>query len=207
MSKFLKDLRDIQSTYTLKGSDPIGMYTQTWWENYIKENAKNYKYDISDDLLKTLSRRWAFGDKSISAREIKGQVDNERFLNWIKEIDTTKLPMLRKEAGRPIEMLFLKLGVRVLKNLENIVSVNPDKAAKEIKANLNQAIDDIKTAGDTGNTDALDFLKRELTRLKDIGGMNAILPTEGIVFKYNNKLYKLTGAFAPINQILGYLKF
>lgn len=115
--------------------------------------------------------------------------------------------MLRKEAGRPIEMLFLRLGVRVLRNLENIVSVNPNKAAKEIKASLNQAIDDIKAAGDTGDTDALEFLKRELTRLKDIGGMNAILPTEGLVFKYNNKLYKLTGAFAPINQILGYLKF
>jgi len=51
------------------------------------------------------------------------------------------------------------------------------------------------------------FLKRELQRLKDIGGMNTIVPTEGIVFTYNGKLYKLTGAFAPINQILGYLKF
>jgi len=54
---------------------------------------------------------------------------------------------------------------------------------------------------------SLQFLKRELTRLKDIGGFKAIVPLEGIVFKYNGKLYKLTGAFAPINQILGYLKF
>ena len=54
---------------------------------------------------------------------------------------------------------------------------------------------------------AAQFLARELERLKDIGGMSAIVPTEGLVFKYNGKLYKLTGAFAPINQILGYLRF
>ena len=37
--------------------------------------------------------------------------------------------------------------------------------------------------------------------------MKAIVPTEGIVFKYKGKVYKFTGAFAPINQILGSLKF
>ena len=41
----------------------------------------------------------------------------------------------------------------------------------------------------------------------NIGGFNAIMPTEGIVFKYNEKLFKLTGAFAPINQLLGYMRF
>lgn len=51
------------------------------------------------------------------------------------------------------------------------------------------------------------FLKNQLLRLKDIGGFEAIVPTEGVVFRYKGKLYKLTGAFAPVNQILGYLRF
>ena len=54
---------------------------------------------------------------------------------------------------------------------------------------------------------SLQFLKRELQRLQDLGGFKAIVPTEGIVFKYQGKVYKLTGAFAPVNQIIGYLKF
>jgi hypothetical protein len=37
--------------------------------------------------------------------------------------------------------------------------------------------------------------------------MDAIVPLEGIVFTFNGKTYKLTGAFAPINQLLGYFKF
>ncbi len=59
-----------------------------------------------------------------------------------------------------------------------------------------------------GDDDAsLKFLKRELEKLRDIGGFDAIVPLEGVVFKYGGKLYKLTGAFAPINQIIGYIKF
>ena len=78
-----------------------------------------------------------------------------------------------------------------------------------MKSELKKAIQQIKSFAKTDNEGiaALKFLKRELARLQDIGGFNAILPTEGIVFKYNEKLFKLTGAFAPINQLLGYMRF
>ena len=36
-----------------------------------------------------------------------------------------------------------------------------------------------------------------------IGGKEKIVPNEGIVFVYKNNTYKLTGTFAPLNQILG----
>ena len=32
-------------------------------------------------------------------------------------------------------------------------------------------------------------------------------PSEGLVFKFKGKVYKFTGFFAPINQILGLEKF
>ena len=78
-----------------------------------------------------------------------------------------------------------------------------------MKKDVKDTIAQIKatTSDPTAGDAALQFLKRELERFKDIGGFKAIVPTEGIVYKYNGKLYKLTGAFAPINQILGYLKF
>jgi len=36
---------------------------------------------------------------------------------------------------------------------------------------------------------------------------NHIQATEGIVFDFKDELYKLTGSFAPINQILGEQRF
>jgi len=50
-------------------------------------------------------------------------------------------------------------------------------------------------------------LKKNLEKIKAIGGVKAIVPSEGLVFKYKGKMYKYTGAFAPINQILGTFKF
>jgi hypothetical protein len=61
-----------------------------------------------------------------------------------------------------------------------------------------QTSNDIKT---------LDKLKVELGRIQRLGGFEAIVPSEGIVFTYKGNTYKLTGAFAPINQILGVLKY
>ena len=53
----------------------------------------------------------------------------------------------------------------------------------------------------------LNILKLQLDKLQAIGGTQAIVPSEGIVFKYNGKTYKFTGAFAPVNQITGLISF
>ena len=42
-----------------------------------------------------------------------------------------------------------------------------------------------------------------IERLQAIGGADKIVPNEGIVFTYQGKTFKLTGAFASLNQILG----
>jgi hypothetical protein len=36
-----------------------------------------------------------------------------------------------------------------------------------------------------------------------LGGIDKIVASEGLVFFYAGKTYKLTGTFAPLNQILG----
>ena len=37
--------------------------------------------------------------------------------------------------------------------------------------------------------------------------IKAIVPSEGLVFKYKGKTYKFTGAFAPVNQIMGLITY
>ncbi len=64
-----------------------------------------------------------------------------------------------------------------------------------------------KTVKSGGDIKKIQTLKLQLDKLNKIGGLSAIVPSEGIVFKYNGKIYKFTGAFAPVNQILGLLNF
>ena len=53
----------------------------------------------------------------------------------------------------------------------------------------------------------MELVKQQIERIKRLGGFEKIVPVEGIVFTYGGNTYKLTGAFAPINQILGTLKY
>ncbi len=209
--EFVSELNAIKDKFSLSEDDKLSLYFYNWWKDYIKQNAKNYRYKIPGNVLELLINRWAFTDKSTSIKAILQQVESEDFKNWIRQFEATELKTQKGIAGRPIESLFLKLGARVLKNIENLVSANPDKSVASMKKSLKDAIIQIKQAasspGYADSETALAFLKRELNRLKELGGYEAIVPTEGLVFTYNGKLYKLTGAFAPINQILGYLRF
>ena len=73
-----------------------------------------------------------------------------------------------------------------------------------MRKKLKSAISDIRAGGDLKK---LNRLKVQLDRLNAIGGFDAIVPSEGLVFKYNGNIYKFTGAFAPINQIKGLMFF
>jgi len=100
--------------------------------------------------------------------------------------------------------LFLELGAEIMLNMSQLLTANPKEGAEKIKNDLLDTIDTIKS---TGNLDLIKKLKTQIQRLEAIGGFGAITSTEGITFTFNDKLYKYTGTFAPINQILGLLKY
>jgi len=105
---------------------------------------------------------------------------------------------------KPFETLFFEVGAEILKNVKGFIAANPDKAVQGIRKRLSKAISNVRKGGDLKK---LNTLKLQLDKLNSIGGTNAIVPSEGIVFKYKGNTYKFTGAFAPINQISGLISF
>jgi len=209
--ELLKQLETIRKTYNLRDQDKMSMYFQAWWKAFIEQRAKEIGYQVPDNTLQLLISRWGFGDKSTNVKVLKAGISNTDFSNWVDQFDKNGVAAQQKTAKRPLENLFLKLGVYVLQNVKQLVALNPNDSMQKMRDELSMSINQIKTAAATPDMQdddkSLQFLKRELQRLQDLGGFDSIVPTEGIVFKYNGKLYKLTGAFAPINQIIGYLKF
>ena len=88
--------------------------------------------------------------------------------------------------------------------LDGWLAVNPAQSVQKIRSKLKSAISDVKSGGDLKK---LNKLQQQLSKLNSIGGLDAVVPTEGLVFKYNGNTYKFTGAFAPINQITGMMTF
>tara|TARA_B100000287_G_scaffold186043_1_gene175921 strand:- start:876 stop:1724 length:849 start_codon:yes stop_codon:yes gene_type:complete len=201
-SKFLSSLKRYQSKFGLKDGDTLGLYHQKWWEQFITKKSKG---KITPIVLKGLVKRWAFFDKSYKIPQIKKDLEGHpEFLDWVLTYDKENHAKQVKENMRPFEVLFFEVGAEIMKNISGFIAANPKKAVQNIKKKLDVAIKDVRKGGDLKK---LNRLKTQLDRLNTIGGTKAIVPSEGIVFKYKGKTYKFTGAFAPINQITGLMSF
>ena len=204
-SQFIGKLNKLQSRYGLKDSDRLGMYHESFWKEYVFKAGKQFKVNIKPDQFVKLVNRWAYFDKSYAIPQIKKDFSQSQdFLNWVLDTDKKNHLKIWKENVKPFEILFFQVGAEILKNIQGFLAVSPDKATQKIRQDVISAMNDLRKPG---NVEKLQKLKIQIEKLEAIGGLNAIVPSEGLVFKYKGNLYKFTGAFAPINQILGSLRF
>jgi len=201
---YLSRLKKLQNQYKLKDNDTLALYHQRFWEEFIFNAAKQMKYKIPNKVLINLTKRWAFFDKSYKIPMIKKDIDNKKFLDWVLSFDKKDHQKWVKDNMKPFEVLFFDVGAEILKNISGYLVASQDKAVQKIRKDVINAIKTVKSGGDVKK---IETLKHQLSKLEKIGGLSSIVPSEGIVFKYKGKVYKFTGAFAPVNQIVGLLNF
>ena len=201
---FFAEIDSLKNQYGLKDTDTVSEYHKAWWKNVIQEKANQLGYNITPEVIDLLILRWAFGDKSTSITKVKKMIDNDQFADWVSAFDKKDFKLYRKQNIQPFESIFLRLGAVVLKNIKNYLAANPKAAVQDIKQNLTDLIKQLQTSDDITT---IKKLEAELKKIEQIGGFDTIVPIEGIVFTYGGNTYKLTGSFAPVNQILGVLKY
>ena len=199
---FIKKLFKLQKQYGLSNNDKVTRYHEMWWLNKINAEARKAKIKLDKKTKNVLINRWVFGNKSTALNS--KNLTNEKVLAWAKKLDKQNFNKFAQQNIAPFEDLFLELGAKVLTNVENLISASPENSVRSIKKDLKTTINSLRQGGDINK---ITQLKRHLTRLQKAGGFKRIVPSEGLVFNYKGKTYKLTGTFAPINQILGSLKY
>jgi len=201
---FFNELQILQQQFYLKDTDLLSDYHKSWWRQVIMNKAKQLNYEIPHEVLTALVYRWAMDDKSKNLTVLKKMIDNPEFLTWMSEFDKKDVKIYKKQNLEPFESIFLRLGVLVLQNATNYLAANPNNTVQTIKSELAQLIKDLQTKNDENTMRQLEI---QLNRIEKLGGFDSIVPSEGIVFTYHGHTYKMTGAFAPVNQILGVLKY
>lgn len=111
-------------------------------------------------------------------------------------------PKLYTNFVDPVRDVIRDFAVEILRGVQSYLVLNPDKEIQRLRNEVEKAIETIKTIRTERE---IEIMNRELSRLRGIDNITSSM--EGIAFKYKGKLYKLTGAFAPINQILGIQKY
>jgi hypothetical protein len=191
--KYISRLKKLQSEFGLKDSDNVADYHQSWWDWWITSNAP-----IKVDKLtkEALIRRWAFGDKGFRLNTIS----NLELQEWAIDHDKVNVAKQQKDNIKPFEEIFLGVGADVLEFVGSVLTVHPEKAIRSMKQKFKSVASQVRNGG---SPTQIQKLKSELERLNQLGGIEKIVANEGLVFFYNGKTYKLTGTFAPLNQILG----
>jgi hypothetical protein len=189
----------MQKEFGLNDTSTIEDYKLAWWENELIRFTEETGVEFSRQEFDGIIRRWALGDKSFKVSDIQ---DPEK-KRWFRQFEATQLKDYQRKAVRPLEQMFLQVGVHSLRRVTNFLSANNPKMAAELKREVLDAISQVRSSDDRNK---LAVLQQQIERLEDLG-IDNIVPTEGVVFVYNGKPYKFTGTFAPVNQILGTLKF
>ena len=199
-SYFMKQIEDLQKRYNLADTDEVSKYHEMWWRELIAST-----FPTLDDITKEgLVKRWAFDDKkTLNMRDVSKQIGASEYKK-LQEFEKTDAKKKYKENIMPFENIFLELGSVVLKNVSNLLAANPDQEMQRLHNQIKTEADKIKKNGDLSQ---ISKVEAELARLERIGGIESIVPSEGLVFKYKGKLYKLTGTFAAINQLMGIIKY
>ena len=199
-AKFIKKVETLRDTYGLTDADAVSRYHEMWWRDQIDANFP----DLSQDFKEGLLLRWAYADKkTLNLRSLDKELGKDK-ADLIKKFDKEDVAKKYKENIRPFEDLFLELGSIILKNASNFLAASPDAEMQRLHNELRSESDKIKANGDLSQ---IAKVEAELARLERIGGIESIIPTEGLVFTYKGHTYKLTGTYAAVNQLMGFIKY
>ena len=203
----------LQNQYGLKDNDKVMMWHQSWWEDFIDTKASKLKYRMPNTVRQGLLRRWAFQEtgaytvatmkSDIVTQNTSKDANAHKFLDWALSFDKGGKADQFKKNIAPFEKIFLQLGAEILLNVKDLLTVAPGKAAASLRKELDSTIKDLQKANDVKK---MARVTAQLAKLNAIG-LDKVVPTEGIVFMFKGKLFKFTGTFAPVNQLIGLLKF
>ena len=199
---YKKKLSEIMKSSGCTQTSTVGDYALGMGRNIIKTEAASAKIDLPESSIDGLARRIADIDKSYSVAQMKKDLGDSA--TWYTELEKKKAKQWKRAVYAPLESIFLEIGTEMMKNISAFLSANPTQAAEVMRKEIDKTIATIRTNGDEKDVEKLEH---ELSRVSAAGGIDAIVPTEGITFVFKGKLYKYTGIFAPLHQIRSILAY
>ena len=169
-------------------------------EEWKRKRFEDLKPEWMDKVVNEIFNRWFNEDKSFNVRELK-----KLYPDHYDEVKSDKFakPYIAK-VMEPMDDLFLEIGNAFIKLCDGFTNQGSnDQVINMLKKDVEDVVNQIEKEGSDEVKTKLEF---QMNRLKKLGE-DSINAAEGVVFTYKGKLMKLTGCFAPLNQILGTMKF
>ena len=193
----INELIDLMDEYEINDNNTVAEYK---YKAYLKYLINNNPIHLTKEEMEKLSARWS-GLRNVQINDFRikdmDPTQMKMTIKKIREFEKNNLAALRKRIMMPLDRFFINLGNDALKLFKGGKNEgNESKVTEQIRKAIANSISNIQETGDIKSLEKLEYL---LFRLGDTIDVNA---SEGIVFKYHGRFYKLTGTFAVLNQIM-----
>jgi len=159
----------------------------------VIDNGREFKIFVHTPLENV---KWTDIIRPTPTIQLNPIANVEKYLNTVVQLADAVLDASIKNTDE-LQICLQKMGSEILK-------ANTKGSTNEIIARLEDVADQIATS----EPKLQDKYMKNIKRLMQLGGIRSIAPMEGFVFKWKNgNQYKITGAFSPVNQILGLFKY
>ena len=109
------------------------------------------------------------------------------------------MKLVFKRILAPLDALFMAVGNEIIKSIPGLMNAGHER---EVVTRLKREIKELTTAiKNTDDEKSKLKIEQSLGRLAKVN--NELNATEGIVFDFKGHKLKLTGSFAPLNQLMG----
>jgi len=171
---------------------------------YLKAKVAQSLTDIPEQNMDVATRRMV-GELPWRSQEINNLPRNvkQSLSGYWQEAK----PILEK-AIYPIELAVHEFAVEMLKGMESAFIIDNSAELENVRKQVKQATEEIKSyigQGLPGAEAANEILTKQLEKLRGAENIDAV--AEGFVFEHDGIIYKFTGNFAPVNQIMGLWKW
>jgi hypothetical protein len=181
------------------GDMTIGEFLEANILEYLNQKLAYLSEDIKQAVVDRILRK----DGALGIPQItKGmpKTEKEKISAFIKYG-----PALIKKYTYPLEDAIHDFSVELLRGLQSAYILDNEAQVEKLKKEVAEAIKTLRDYSGPGAEEAHEILFQQLKKLKHHDNINTAV--EGFVFQIGDQVYKFTGNFAPINQLLGLFRY
>jgi len=178
--------------------DMVGLRMRQMAEN------EGLPHDVTEEMVKLVLDPDRSKKEGITTSSLKKQLPKE-LRPVISRLGTKTTS--RKVIGSilyPLEVAISDFAIEVLRGLQSFFVSEHDTEMNRQQQELERSIEHLRALEASGDPKMGELVDKQLAKLGNIENLASTL--EGVVFEYppgSGKIYKLTGAFAMANQIIG----
>ena len=189
----MEEISNLINGFGLSKSDTI--------REYVKKNViiELISIGFQGETIDKISSRILKNPGAHDLRKLKKMFPDqqEKMDNVVKNGDR-----IVKKALAKIDKIISRFSMKVLEGVKSSF-INDNE--KEVKRLRGEAESIAKKIIESNDVHSINFINQQIEKIGTIENIKTAV--EGVVFPYNGKMYKFTGAFAVANQIIGMYRY